>query len=92
MYGIVPEEVYTGMMPGQKFHDDVTMHKEMKAYLENIKSTHAWSEEEAIKVIKSILNHYMGELQLNTERIIHSQRIFNNHRINLMIMLIYFPT
>jgi len=61
MYGIVPAEVYTGMMPGQKFHDDVTMHKEMKAYLENIKSTHAWSEDEAIKVIKSILNHYMGE-------------------------------
>jgi bleomycin hydrolase len=61
MYGIVPAEVYTGMMPGQKFHDDVTMHKEMKAYLENIKSTHAWNEDEAIKVIKSILNHYMGE-------------------------------
>jgi len=61
MYGIVPAEVYTGLLPGQKFHDDVTMHKEMKSYLENIKSTHAWSEDEAIKVIKSILNHYMGE-------------------------------
>jgi bleomycin hydrolase len=61
MYGIVPAEVYTGLLPGQKFHDDVTMHKEMKSYLENVKSTHAWSEDEAIKVIKSILNHYMGE-------------------------------
>lgn len=61
MYGIVPAEVYTGLMPGQNFDDHKTMHKEMKSYLENIKSTHAWSEDEAIKVIKSILNHYMGE-------------------------------
>jgi bleomycin hydrolase len=61
MYGIVPLEAYTGMLPEQKFHDDVTMHKEMKTYLENVKTTHAWSEDEAIKVIKSILNHYMGE-------------------------------
>ncbi|MDZ7625371.1 MAG: C1 family peptidase [Ignavibacteriaceae bacterium] len=61
MYGIVPAEVYTGLMPGQSFHDHETMHKEMKSYLENVKSTHAWSEDEAIKVIKSILNHYMGE-------------------------------
>ena len=61
MYGIVPAEVYTGLMPGQNFDDHKTMHKEMKSYLENIKSTHAWSEDEAIKVIKSILSHYMGE-------------------------------
>jgi bleomycin hydrolase len=61
IYGIVPLEAYTGMSPGQKFHDDAAMHKEMKSYLENVKTTHAWSEDEAIKVIKSILNHYMGE-------------------------------
>jgi bleomycin hydrolase len=61
MYGIVPLEAYTGMSPEQKFHDDAAMHKEMKSYLENVKTTHAWSEDEAIKVIKSILNHYMGE-------------------------------
>lgn len=60
-YGIVPAEVYSGMLPGQKYHDHLAMHKEMKSYLENIKSTHAWNEDEAIKVIKSILNHYMTE-------------------------------
>jgi bleomycin hydrolase len=61
MYGAVPAEAYSGMLPGQKFHDHLAMHKEMKSYLENVKSTNAWNEEEAIKVIKSILNHYMGE-------------------------------
>lgn len=61
MYGVVPAEAYSGMLPGQKFHDHTAMHKEMKSYLENIKSTHAWNEEEAVQVIKSILNHYMGE-------------------------------
>ena len=61
MFGIVPAEVYTGLMPGQSFDDHKTMHKEMKSYLENVKATYAWNEEEAIKVIKSIMNHYMGE-------------------------------
>lgn len=61
MYGVVPAEAYSGMLPGQNFHDHKAMHKEMKSYLENIKSTNAWNEEEAITVIKSILNHYVGE-------------------------------
>lgn len=61
IYGVVPAEVYSGMMPGQKFHDHKAMIKEMKGYLDNLKATHAWNEDEAIKVIKSILNHYMGE-------------------------------
>ncbi len=61
MYGAVPAEAYSGMLPGQKFHDHLAMHKEMKSYLENVKSKNAWNEDEAIKVIKSIMNHYMGE-------------------------------
>jgi len=61
MYGIVPGESYTGLMPGQSYDDHKTMHKEMKAYLENVKATNAWDEEAAITVIKSIMNHYMGE-------------------------------
>ena len=61
MYGAMPEEVYTGLLPGQKFHDHKEMIKEMQTYLENIKNTNAWDEEEAVTVIKSIMNHYMGE-------------------------------
>ena len=61
MYGVVPEEVYTGLLPGRKFHDHKEMIKEMQTYLNNIKTTFAWDEAEAITVIKSIMNHYMGE-------------------------------
>jgi len=85
MYGIVPAEVYTGLMPGQSFDDHITMHKEMKAYLENIKSTHAWSEDEAIKVIKSILNHYMGEppIEFYLEGKKYSPKEFLNNYIQI---------
>lgn len=61
MYGVVTEDVYTGLLPGQKFHDHAEMIKEMKSYLKNIEKTSAWDEDEAITVIKSIMNHYMGE-------------------------------
>jgi bleomycin hydrolase len=61
MYGAVPKDAYTGLLPGQKFYDHKKMIKEMKAYLKNVKSNNAWDEDEAIRVIKSILNHYMTE-------------------------------
>jgi bleomycin hydrolase len=61
MYGAVPKEAYTGLLPGQEFYDHKELIKEMKSYLDNLKSTSAWDEEEAVKVIKSILKHYMGE-------------------------------
>ncbi len=60
-YGIVPEEAYTGLKPGQKFHDHRQMFREMKNYLESVKKNNAWNEEEVIATIKSILNHYIGE-------------------------------
>lgn len=59
-YGIVPLEVYTGMRPGQKFHDHSTMYFEMISYLKNIKTANAWNEDEAVKTIKAIMNHHMG--------------------------------
>ena len=61
MYGVVPREVFVGLLPGQKFYDHKEMVAEMKSYLNNLKSKSAWDEEEAIKVIKSILNHFIGE-------------------------------
>ena len=59
-YGCVPYDVYTGLKPNQKFHDHDKMYGEMKSYLENLKTSNAWNEEEAAATIKSILNHYMG--------------------------------
>jgi len=59
-YGIVPLDAYTGMLQGQIYHDHSTMHREMNSYLKNIKTTNAWNEEEAVKTIKSIMDHYIG--------------------------------
>lgn len=60
LYGIVPEDVYTGKKPGQKFHNHESMYKEMNDYLENMKNTNSWNEEEGLGKIESILNKFMG--------------------------------
>jgi len=85
MYGAVPEEVYTGLLPGQKFHDHKEMIKEMQTYLNNIKSTSAWNEEEVIVVIKSIMNHYMNEppTEFYYESIKYSPKEFLNNYLQL---------
>lgn len=60
-YGIVPEENFACKLSGQKFPDHSIMIKEMQDYLNNVKATNAWDEDEVVKVIKSILKHYIGE-------------------------------
>ena len=60
IYGIVPEDVYTGKKQGQKFHNHEIMYKEMNGYLENMKNSNSWNEEEGLNKIKSILNKYIG--------------------------------
>jgi bleomycin hydrolase len=59
-YGIVPEEVYTCKMPGQKFHDHSKLFDEMNDYLKSVRERNAWNEEEVLSTIKSILNYYLG--------------------------------
>ena len=59
-YGVIPAKDYSGMLAGQEFHDHSTMYREMRSYLTSVKKTNSWSEAEVIKVIKSILNHYLG--------------------------------
>ncbi len=59
-YGAVPMEVYTGLLPGQKFHDHSKMFAEMLSYLEGLKKSNAWNEDEVLSTIKSIMNHYIG--------------------------------
>ncbi|HSL89689.1 MAG TPA: C1 family peptidase [Ignavibacteriaceae bacterium] len=59
-YGIVPFEAYTGMQQGQIYHDHSTMYREMDSYLKNIKVINAWNEEEAVKTIMAIMDHYIG--------------------------------
>jgi bleomycin hydrolase len=59
-YGIVPEEDYTGLRPGQKFHDHGPLFTEMRNYLQSVKSQNAWNEEEVAGTIRQILDHYLG--------------------------------
>lgn len=59
-YGVVPEDSYTGLIDGRRYHDHEAMLNEMKAYLESLKATSAWDEEAAIATIRSIMDHYMG--------------------------------
>ena len=60
-YGVVPADAYSGMLPGQKFHDHSKMAGEMIGYLTSLKNSNSWDEAAAIATIKSILNHYLGE-------------------------------
>lgn len=60
MYGVVPLEAYTGLLPNQKVHNHSKMFNEMNTYLEIVKKNNQWNEEEVVGTIKSILNYYMG--------------------------------
>ncbi len=60
-YGIVPAEAYTGLLNGQPFHDHRKLFEEMNSYLQGLKNSNAWNEEENLSTIQSILNHYIGE-------------------------------
>ncbi|MDI6778989.1 MAG: C1 family peptidase [Bacteroidota bacterium] len=61
MYGIVPAEAYSGMQPGQPFYDHSKMYEELNKYLQSVKTSGAWNEDETISTVKSIMNHHMGE-------------------------------
>ena len=60
MYGAVPEEAYTGLIDGRKFHSHAKMVEEMTAFLNSMKVSNAWNLEYGIETVKSIMNHYIG--------------------------------
>jgi bleomycin hydrolase len=60
-YGIVPEDVYNGKLPGQKHHDHSKAIQEINNYLTGVKNSNSWNENEVTETVKSILNHYLGE-------------------------------
>jgi bleomycin hydrolase len=60
-YGIIPEADYTGLHDGRKYPNHEAMIKEMKSYLESVKTRSAWDEEEVIRTIRSIMKYYIGE-------------------------------
>jgi bleomycin hydrolase len=59
-HGIVPASAYTGLLNGQPFHDHSKMFAELDAYLKSVRSSNAWDAEAAERVVKAILNNYIG--------------------------------
>jgi len=59
-YGVVPADVYTGMLPGQEFINTSDLFDEMHEYLMFIKKNNMWNEENVAATIKSMLNHWIG--------------------------------
>lgn len=81
-YGCVPEEAYTGMKPGQRFHDHRKLIAEIKTYLESVKTANAWNEDVVISTVKSILDYHLGVLP--SEFVVEGKRYnpieyFNNY-------------
>lgn len=61
IYGIVPESEYTGLLHGRKYHSHAAMFKEIDTYLKYVEKYNIWDEEHVVSVVKSILNHHIGE-------------------------------
>ena len=59
-YGIVPHEVYTGLINGQTKHNHDPMAQEIVDYLDFCKDHEYWDEEIAISNVKNIMNKYIG--------------------------------
>ncbi|MDP2339042.1 MAG: C1 family peptidase [Bacteroidota bacterium] len=60
MYGAVPEEAYSGLIDGRKYHSHAKMVEEMTAFLNSMKTSNAWNVEFGLQTIKEIMNHYIG--------------------------------
>ncbi|HEX2695040.1 MAG TPA: C1 family peptidase [Acidobacteriota bacterium] len=60
LYGCMPWDAYSGLKPGQKFHDHTKLIAEVSSYLDHLKSANAWNETEAVAAVRAILNHHLG--------------------------------
>ena len=60
LYGCMPWDAYSGLLPGQKFHDHQKLIAEVSSYLAHLKSANAWNEDEAVATVRSILDHHLG--------------------------------
>jgi len=60
-YGTMPYSAYTGLINGRKYHSHAKMFNEMMSYLNSVKKTNAWNENQVIATIKAIMNYHIGE-------------------------------
>lgn len=86
IYGVVPEEAYTGLLHGRKYHNHTAMVDEMKNFLQSIKVSSSWDEEAAVTTIKSIMNYYMGvppsDININGKKVTPLQYLKEVIKIN----------
>jgi len=59
-YGMVPYDIYTGIKDDHIYNNHGEMFDEMEKYLESVKMTSNWNEEEVVENIKKILDEYIG--------------------------------
>jgi bleomycin hydrolase len=59
-YGVVPINVYSGLINERKYHSHDAMFDEMIGYLNSVKDNNAWNEEIVLETIKNIMNHHIG--------------------------------
>ena len=60
MYGAVPADEYSGLINGRKYHTHAKMMEEMTGYLQSVKTSNTWNEEQVLTTIKEIMNHHIG--------------------------------
>ncbi|MDQ1350289.1 MAG: bleomycin hydrolase [Acidobacteriota bacterium] len=60
-HGIVPAEVFPGVINKEDRHNHDPLMNELDTYLEYIKFNNLWDEEENLKHVVLILNRYLGE-------------------------------
>ena len=61
MYGAVPEDAYTGLLHGRKFHTHANMMEEMRGFLNSMKESNSWNMKFGLETIKDIMNHHIGQ-------------------------------
>lgn len=60
LYGVVPKDVYPGVLSPDGRHDHTPLIQELKGYLEWVKSSKSWDEERNLAYVRSILDKHMG--------------------------------
>jgi len=60
IYGCAPWDVYSGLKPGQKFHDHSKLIEEISSFLAHVKTDGAWNEAAALETVRAILDSHIG--------------------------------
>ncbi len=60
-HGAVPEEIYSGLLPGQTRHDHTALSGEVQEYLNFVKSHDYWDEGAVLKHVRLILDTHLGK-------------------------------